>query len=48
MHTHGTMIELEVNIYATNLASKPRMYSNEWRISETNLVATASVMCLHT
>jgi hypothetical protein len=42
------MIEMEVNIYATNLDNKLSMkfkYSNKWRIGETNIVPTASAIC---
>jgi hypothetical protein len=43
------MIEMEMNIYATNLANKPNsqkpMHSNEYRISETNFVHIASAVC---
>jgi hypothetical protein len=42
-------IETEVKIHATSLANKPylqnSMHSNEWRISETNLVPIPSVIC---
>jgi hypothetical protein len=49
MRKRGTMIEMEVNIYATNLTEKwvlrKPIYSNEWRISETDSMPTASVTC---
>jgi hypothetical protein len=45
MHRHGNTVQMEVKIYATNLANKssPRksMHNNEWRFIETNLVPTA-------
>jgi hypothetical protein len=38
-----------VKIYASNLAKKTKpttlVYSNEWRISETNLVSADSIIC---
>jgi hypothetical protein len=48
MHRHGTVMEMGVKIYATNVANKPDpqipMYSNKWRISETNFVPAANTM----
>jgi hypothetical protein len=49
MHGRGAAMEAEVKIYARNLANKssPRkpVYSNEWRISGTNLVHPTSAIC---
>jgi hypothetical protein len=37
MHICGPALDMEVEVYATVAANKP-VYSNELRISETNLV----------
>jgi hypothetical protein len=43
------MIQMELKMYATNLAKKPDVitpvYNDEWGISETNLVPNTSVIC---
>jgi hypothetical protein len=49
MHRLGTTMEIEVDVYATNLANKPcprrSLHSNELRINETNLVRTDNAIC---
>jgi hypothetical protein len=49
MHRLGTAVEIEVDVYATDLANKPcpqrPMHSIELRISETSLVPTDNAVC---
>jgi hypothetical protein len=49
MHRYGTTIEIYVNIYTTNLPSKPSprkpKYGNKWKICETDLLTILSVIC---
>jgi hypothetical protein len=49
MHRRETMMQIKMDFYATNLAMNPSsripLCNNEWRISESRLVPTASAVC---
>jgi hypothetical protein len=46
MHRCETVMQMEVKLYASNLAIIPSTRThNEWRIREKNVVSTSSAIC---